>query len=144
MKMMEGEFSLANRKTSLTMRGPSPKYFCTKLGSNNTDERRCRVMSHSLGQHCLTTTWRSIHENTSGRVNSDLFVEFKVSERKFDSFLHFLFLHVHPSDVGIGHIRFLIRLEHRDGRVGFRWQNVDQSVGVLVQGHGGRRLQQLP
>jgi len=29
MKMIDGEFSLASRKTSRTMRGPSPRYFCT-------------------------------------------------------------------------------------------------------------------
>ncbi|EEQ36758.1 hypothetical protein CLUG_00881 [Clavispora lusitaniae ATCC 42720] len=29
MKMMAGEFSRANSKTSLTILGPSPKYFCT-------------------------------------------------------------------------------------------------------------------
>jgi hypothetical protein len=29
MKMMAGAFSLARRKTSRTMRGPSPRYFCT-------------------------------------------------------------------------------------------------------------------
>jgi hypothetical protein len=29
MKIMEGAFSLAMRNTSLTMRGPSPRYFCT-------------------------------------------------------------------------------------------------------------------
>ena len=27
--MMEGAFSRASRKTSRTMRGPSPRYFCT-------------------------------------------------------------------------------------------------------------------
>ena len=27
--MIAGEFSLANLKTSLTILGPSPKYFCT-------------------------------------------------------------------------------------------------------------------
>jgi len=29
MKIMEGEFSRASRKTSRTIRGPSPRYFCT-------------------------------------------------------------------------------------------------------------------
>ena len=29
MKTIEGEFYLANLKTSLTILGPSPKYFCT-------------------------------------------------------------------------------------------------------------------
>lgn len=29
MKMIAGEFSLAIRKTSRTIRGPSPRYFCT-------------------------------------------------------------------------------------------------------------------
>ena len=29
MNMMEGEFSFASRNTSLTILGPSPKYFCT-------------------------------------------------------------------------------------------------------------------
>ena len=29
MKIIEGEFSLASLNTSLTIRGPSPKYFCT-------------------------------------------------------------------------------------------------------------------
>ena len=29
MKMIAGEFSLASRNTSLTIRGPSPRYFCT-------------------------------------------------------------------------------------------------------------------
>ena len=36
-----------------------------------------------------------------------------------------LLLHVHASDVGLGDVRLLVRLQHRDGRVGLGRKNID-------------------
>jgi hypothetical protein len=42
MKMIEGEFSFAMRNTSRTMRGPSPRYFCTNSEPTTLRGRRVR------------------------------------------------------------------------------------------------------
>lgn len=44
----------------------------------------------------------------------------------------------------VGDIWLLRGLEEGDGGVSLWRQDVHQGVGMAVQGHGGRRLQQLP
>ena len=54
-------------------------------------------------------------------------------EWQLDSLSDFLLLHVQPTDICIGNVRFLINAQHCDGRVGFRREDVDQRVGVTVE-----------
>lgn len=44
----------------------------------------------------------------------------------------------------VGDIWLLRCLEEGDGGISLGWQDVHQGVGVAMQGHGGRGLQQLP
>lgn len=51
---------------------------------------------------------KNLHENTSRGVNSNLLIKFMVGQRQLDSFPHLLFLHIHPTNIGVRHVRFLI------------------------------------
>lgn len=66
------------------------------------------VVGDCFGQHGLATAGRAVHEHTAGRVNADLLVQFKVSERQLHGLPHLLLLDVHASNVSIGHVRLLI------------------------------------
>ena len=44
-----------------------------------------------------------------------------------------LLLHVHASDVGVGDVRLLVRLQHRDGRVGLGRKNIDLKQNKASQ-----------
>ena len=100
-------------------------------------------MGDRLGQHGFAATGRAEHEHTARRVDADLLVELEVGERQLHGLANFLLLDVHASDVGVLDVRLLIGAQHGDGGIGFRWQHVDQRVGVLVQRHRRRRLEQL-
>lgn len=108
------------------------------------NEGSCCVVSDRLRQHCLAATGRSVHQYTARWVNTDLLVQLEVCKRQFDGFADFLLLHVHATNVRVLHVRLFVRIQHRDGAVRLRWQNVHQRIAVLVQGDTGRRLQQLP
>lgn len=64
-------------------------------------------------------------------------------QRQLDRLPDLLLLHVQPAHVRIRHVGLLVLAQHRDAAVGFRGQDVDQSVGVAVQGDGGGGLEQL-
>jgi len=66
------------------------------------------VVGDCFGQHSLPAARRSVHENTARRVDTNLLVEIKVSERQLNGLSHFLFLNVHPTDIRIGDVGFFI------------------------------------
>ena len=56
-------------------------------------------MRNSLSQHGLASARGTIQQNTPGRVNTNLSVQFMVCQRKFHSLLDLLLLNVITSDV---------------------------------------------
>ena len=51
-----------------------------KLGANNPNESSCCVISNSLSQHSLPSPRRSIEQDTSWWVNTNLFVKLVVGK----------------------------------------------------------------
>ena len=77
---------------------------------------RCRrtgsVVSDGLGKHRLATAGRSKHQHAARRVDTDLFVQLKVSQRQFNRLTDFLLLDVHAADVRVRDIRLLVCQSH--------------------------------
>lgn len=69
-----------------------------------------------------------------GRVDVDLFVEVEMGEREFDGFVDFLFLYVEIINVGVGYVGFFVGVEYGDGGVSFGGEDVDEGIGVVVEG----------
>ena len=70
--------------------------------------RTCSMMGDSFSKHGFPTAWGSKHENTSWRVNSNLFIQLKVCEGQLHCLSHFLFLDVHSTNIGVGNFGLLI------------------------------------
>lgn len=58
--IMAGAFSLASRKTSLTIRGPSPRYFCTNSEPTTRMKAAARRKRRTRGQRERTPTYVTI------------------------------------------------------------------------------------
>ena len=84
----------------------------------------------------LPAPGRAVQQHAARRVDADLLVEVEVGEGQLDCLTNLLFLHVQATDVGVRHIRLLIGSQHGDGRVGLRGQDVDEGIGVAVEGNG--------
>ena len=66
------------------------------------------VMGDGLSKHRLATAGRTKHEDATRRVDADLLVQLKVSQRQLHGLAHFLLLYVHATDVRVRHVRLLI------------------------------------
>jgi len=69
------------------------------------------------------------------KYNTNLLVQFEVGERQFDSLANFLFLYVKASNHAVSDIRPFASSHQLYAGIGFRWKNVNQSVGMSVQGN---------
>ncbi len=70
-----------------------------KLWPNYTNESRSCMISNSLGKHGFASSWRSIQQNSSGGVNTNLLVELLVCERQLHCFTNLLLLNVIASNI---------------------------------------------
>lgn len=64
-------------------------------------------------------------------------------QRQLDSLSNLLLLHIETTNVGVGNIWLLILTQHSNRRVCFRGKDVDERVGVSVEGDRGGWLQLL-
>lgn len=71
-------------------------------------------MRDSLGEHSFTATRRSVHEDTSWRIDTNLLVKLKVRERKLNSFSDFLLLGIKATNITVADVRLLVGAEHGD------------------------------
>jgi predicted metalloenzyme YecM len=76
---------------------------------------------------------RRAHERTARRVDADLLVELKVSQRQLDRLANLLLLHVETADIRVAHVRLLVHLHHLDRRVSLGRQNLHHCRRVTVQ-----------
>ena len=106
-----------------------------ELGTDHADDRGVRVMGDSLSEHGLTGTWGSIKKDTTGRVDTDLGVELRVSKRKLNSFSDLLLLDVESTDIAVLDIGLLAHLHHGDGGVSVGRQDVNDSLRAPVDGN---------
>lgn len=117
--------------------------FLHKLGANDADEVcRCRV-GHSLDQHGLASSRGSVEQHTARGVDTDLLVEVEVRQGELDSLPNLLLLHVQATNIGICNVGLLVGAEHGNRGIGLRREDVDQGIGVAVQGDRRGRLELL-
>lgn len=64
-------------------------------------------------------------------------------QRQLDSLPNFLLLHVQTTNIGVCDIRLLAFAQHGNRGVSFRGENIDQGVGVTVEGDRRGWLQLL-
>ena len=116
----EGEFEnypLANRKTSLTILGPSPRYFWTNSDPTTRINDAVvwwatafanivwKLWRHIGWRHrvdessYLSAAWWAVHEDTAWWINTNLLVKFIMCQRKFNCFTDFLFLSVQTTNI---------------------------------------------
>lgn len=62
---------------------------------------------------------------------------------KLDGLANLLLLLVEATDVRVLDVGALVSAKHRDRRVSLGGKNVDERVGVTVEGNRGRGLQEL-
>jgi len=74
----------------------------------STDRGTGCVVCNGLREHRFSAAGRTKHQHAPRRVDADLFIKLKMSERQLNSLADFLLLDVHASDVGVGHIRLVI------------------------------------
>ncbi len=77
----------------------SPRYFCTNSDPTTWMKASSCMMSNSLGKHGFASSWRSIQQNSSGGVNTNLLVELMVCERQLHCFTNLLLLNVIASNI---------------------------------------------
>mmetsp|Transcript_34533 Transcript_34533/g.61616 ORF Transcript_34533/g.61616 Transcript_34533/m.61616 type:complete len:226 (-) Transcript_34533:67-744(-) len=102
------------------------------------------MVGHSLGKHSLAGSRRPVEQHTTRRVDADLAVQLVMGERQLHRLADLLFLYVCATNLRVRHIRPLGLAEQRDARVCLRRQNVHQRIGMAMQCHRCRWLQQLP
>mmetsp|Transcript_7587 Transcript_7587/g.22193 ORF Transcript_7587/g.22193 Transcript_7587/m.22193 type:complete len:302 (-) Transcript_7587:494-1399(-) len=101
-----------------------------KLGSNDADEARRRVVCDRLCEHRLARARGAIEQHAARGVDADLLVELKVRQWQLHRLPHLLLLDVRAADVIVRHVRHLVSRHHGDGRVRLRREHVDDCVGV--------------
>ena len=69
---------------------------------------------------------------------TNLFVQVEMCQGQFNGFPNLLFLHVQATYVRICDVRLFICTKHCNRRVSFRRENVNEGIGVTVQGDGRR------
>ena len=67
-----------------------------------------------LGEHSFSATRRSVHKNTSWRIDTNLLVKLKVRERKLNSFSDFLLLGIKTTNVAVADVWLLVGAKHGD------------------------------
>ena len=113
-------YPLANRKTSLPIRGPSPRYFWTNsdpttrindavvwwatafaniVWKMTSYKVTSSMISNGIWKTYLSATWWTVHEDTTWWINTNLLVEFIMSQWKFNGFTNFLFLSVQTTNI---------------------------------------------
>lgn len=99
-----------------------------ELTAVNSDEGGRGMVRDGLREHGFSGTGRSVHEDSSGRVDTDLLVELWVGEGEFDGFSDLLFLLVKTSDILVGYVRLLLDLHHLDLGIGLVRHDLDDGV----------------
>ena len=122
---------------------PFAQVLLHKLGPDDADEGRGGVVRDGFDEHGLARAWWAVEQDAARWVDADLSVQVALGEGQLDGFADLLLLHVEAADVGVGHVGALVGGEHGDGRVGFGWEDVDEGVGVAVEGDGGGRLEEF-
>lgn len=112
--------------------------------TDDSDECGSGVISNGFCHHGLSCTWRSVHKNSLGWIDTDLSVKFGVSKRQLNGFSHLLFLDIKTTDIRESNIGLLLDLHHLDGCIGLRWQNIDNGMTVSVHGDTGWWLELFP
>ena len=64
---------------------------------------------------------------------TDLLVKVKVCQWKLDGFSDLLLLHVQPSNISIGNVRLFVCAQHSNGRICFRWKNIDKGIRMAME-----------
>src|SRR5690606_5339014 len=95
--------------------------FLNKFRTNHSDELCRRAVCNCFHQHSLSSTGRSVKEDTARRVDTDLLIQVEMCEWQFNSFPDLLLLHVQTTNIGIGNVRLLILSEHGNRRIGLWW-----------------------
>lgn len=72
-----------------------------------------------------------------------MLVQVEMGERQLDSFADLLLLHVETTNIGVRHVGLLVGTQHSDGGIGLRREDIDEGVGMAVEGDRGRRLELL-
>lgn len=112
--------------------------------TDDSDECGSGVISNGFCHHGLSCTWRSVHKNSLGWIDTDLSVKFGVSKRQLNGFSHLLFLDIKTTDIRESNIGFLLDLHHLNGGIGLWWQNIDDGMTVSVHGDTGWWLEFFP
>lgn len=123
--------------------GAFTEIFLDELGPDHADEIGRGRVGDGLDKHRLAGTGGAVEENTAGRVDADLLVEVEMGERELDGLADFLLLHVETTNVGVGHVGLFVGAEHGDGGVSFGGEDVDEGIGVAVEGDRGGGLELL-
>ncbi len=87
------------KHTQLSQGFDLSKILLHKHWPNYTNESSSCMMSNSLGRHGFASSWRSIQQNSSGEVNTNLLVELMVCERQLHCFRNLLLVNVIASNI---------------------------------------------
>ena len=100
MKMIEGAMAIASsnslRSYRVTRRNLThlllalSTHAAHDLGRADADERHSQLAAHCTGEERLTTTRRTVKQDSAGRVDSDVRVDFGVGKGVLDEFANIL------------------------------------------------------
>lgn len=110
--------------------------FLDKFGANNANETGRGRVRDSFHKHSLARSRWTVQKHTAGRINANLSVEIKLSERQLDSLTDFLLLHIQTTNIRVSDVRLFVGAEHGDRGVGFGRQDVDESIGMAMKSDG--------
>lgn len=118
--------------------------FLYKLWTNDSDECCSCVISNGFGHHGFSCTWRTIHQDTLWWINTNLWIQLRISKWKLYSFSHFLFLSITTTNISKSNIRLLLNLHHLNSSIRLRWKNINNRMTVSVHGNTRWWLELFP
>ena len=83
------------------------------------------MVGDGLGKHSFSSAGGTIEQDSTRRVDTNLGVELRISERKLNSLADLLLLDVKTSDIGVRDIWLLSHFHHLDSCISIRWQDIN-------------------
>mmetsp|Transcript_92954 Transcript_92954/g.259771 ORF Transcript_92954/g.259771 Transcript_92954/m.259771 type:complete len:270 (-) Transcript_92954:430-1239(-) len=134
---------ISDSKELTNQLGPVSKVLLNQFGSHHAQKGGRGLVRDSLGQQGLACTWFSVQNDSFRRFDSDIFVEFGVSQREFHCLLDLLDLFLQATNVCVGFERCLLDLHDTDHGIRVVCQNPHHTHGLVVQQDGAPGIQQI-